>query len=156
EQMQQRRLKIVHMDGIAGRRPADLIGLTVDIAGSGSAAGHPHAEGERMMIATIFTLPQGRATELSPPNDERFIEQAAPLQVAQQSGDWLIDGAAVPSEVVLEISVLIPRSVDQADEPHTAFNHPSCEQAICRKPRVGVARLHFGSGTRSFAIDAVF
>jgi uncharacterized protein YbaA (DUF1428 family) len=52
EQMQNRRVKIVHVGRIFHDAPADLVRLADDLSAAHSAAGHPNAERKRMMIAS--------------------------------------------------------------------------------------------------------
>ena len=51
EQVQDRGVQVVDVDRVFHRRPADLVGLAVDLAALDAAAGHQHAERIRMMVA---------------------------------------------------------------------------------------------------------
>ena len=44
-------------------------------------------EGVRVMIAAIGALGRGRAAELGAEDDQRVVQQASRLQIAQQPGD---------------------------------------------------------------------
>src|SRR5712672_3276313 len=56
---------------------ANLVGGAVDDSGLDAAAGHPHGEAERMMIAAVGVLRAGRAAEFGGPDDDGFVEQTA-------------------------------------------------------------------------------
>jgi hypothetical protein len=82
ELVQNRRMKIVDVDGILGDGPAQLVGGAVRDAWLDPAASHPQAKRARMMIAADFIrqfaaaiLRQGRTTELAGENHHRRIEQ---------------------------------------------------------------------------------
>ena len=49
-----------------------------------AAAGHPDREAERMMIAAIGAFGARCAAELGGPDDERLVEQAALLEIANK------------------------------------------------------------------------
>src|SRR3712207_8006198 len=49
-------------------------------------------EAERVVVAAVGALREGRAAELAAPDDERLVEQAAALEVLEQAGDRLIYG----------------------------------------------------------------
>ena len=83
EEVQQRSLKIVDVDGVLSGVHAESVAGAVGDAGLHAAAGHPEGEGVRVMVAAsllaVFhvALQEGRAAELPAPNDERVVEQAA-------------------------------------------------------------------------------
>ena len=56
---------------------AEVIGAAVGVAAFDAAAGHPDAEAVGIVIAAVAALREGRAAELTGPDDERGIEQAA-------------------------------------------------------------------------------
>ena len=75
----------------------------MDDAALDAAAGHPDGEAERMMVAAVGAFGAGRAAELGGPHDERFVEQAALLEVVEQAGDRLVDLGAVGGVVAVQI-----------------------------------------------------
>ena len=87
ELVQNRRVQVVHVDGIFGDVPRDVVGLADDLAAFDAAASEPEAESVRVMIAagdgalagSIFTA--GRR----PKNSTLFIV-AVTLAVQQWHG----------------------------------------------------------------------
>src|SRR6185312_1651714 len=56
ELMQDSGVQIVDVDRVLDDGPADVVGLAIGEAPLKAAAGHPDAEGERMMIAAEFKV----------------------------------------------------------------------------------------------------
>ena len=84
ELIQDRRVKIVDVNGIAHDGPADLVRLAVYLPAFDPAAREQHGECVRVMIATgdvlrvaRAILAERRAAEFAAPHDERLIEQSA-------------------------------------------------------------------------------
>ena len=77
---------------------AQVVGLAVDDARLDAAAGHPHREGLRMMVAAQLAaerrvaLDHRRAAEFASPDHERFVQQAPLLEVQHQCGRALVGG----------------------------------------------------------------
>src|SRR5437588_399482 len=90
EQMQQRGMEIVDVNGVLDNAPADVIGLADDLPALDAAAGHPDAKGKGMMVPTTDALeawsifPQGGAAELRGPDDQRRVQQAALLEIFEE------------------------------------------------------------------------
>ena len=77
--MQQRGVQVMDVDRIAGDVVAEVVGLAESLATADAAAGEPHAEAARVVIAAEvgggqFALAVGRAAELAAPDDQRFIQ----------------------------------------------------------------------------------
>ena len=77
EQVQERRVQIVDVDFVLLREVAVVVGRAVRDAGLHAAAGHPHREAVRIMIAPVAALRGGRAAKFPAPKHERIVEQAA-------------------------------------------------------------------------------
>ena len=75
------------LDGVE----ADFVGRAMHDAALESAAGHPDGEAEDVMVATVRSLRTRSATELGGEDDERFVEQAATVEILQQAADRLVD-----------------------------------------------------------------
>ena len=96
------------------------------------------------MVAALAALRFGRAAELAAPEDQRRIEQAAPLQILEQRGDRLVGLRGHAEVVLLDVVVRVPLHVaraaagDQADEAHALLDQPPRQQAA---PAVVVGRL---------------
>src|SRR5690606_35887902 len=116
------------------------------------ASRHPHREGLHMMIAAKvgigLTLPvflHRRASKLTTPHHERFIEKSALFEVEQQGGHGPVNFAAFIPEAVLkrialDNTVTIPPPVEKLDKTNTLFHQLSGQQAIVGKrslPRCG-------------------
>ena len=70
---------------------AVIVGLAVGHAGLDAAAGHPHGEAARVMVAAIvlageLPLAIDGAAELAAPDHQRVVEQAALLEILDQCG----------------------------------------------------------------------
>ena len=94
--VQNRGLQIVDVHRIRDDVVAEVVGLAVRDAGLDAAAGHPHGEAARMMIAAVVVVRQlalavDGAAEFAAPDDQRVVEQAALLQILDQRGRRLID-----------------------------------------------------------------
>src|SRR5258708_38228256 len=85
---------------------AQFVGLTVDVAAFQTSARHPDREAVRMMVPAILApgpeLKARRAAELGAEDDQRFVEQAALLEVLDQTGNRQIDRRAETRVVLLE------------------------------------------------------
>ena len=113
-----------------------LVGLADDLAALDAAAGHPEAEGERMMVAAGDVAkparfsPSGVRPNSDDPDHQRRVEQAALLQVLEQRRHRLIGHAAVERQLLVEVAVMVPRGVIQVDEAHAALDQPAGQQAV--------------------------
>ena len=88
-------MQIVDMDGILDDVVAEVVRRAVGHSALDAAAGHPDGETARMMIATVIVgrqlaLAIHGAAELTAPNDQRVVQQAALLQILHQRGRRLI------------------------------------------------------------------
>ena len=94
--MQNRGMKIVHVNALVDRIPAKLIGGTIREAATHATTGEPHGESKRMMIPTVgVTLARRGAAEFTPPDHKRIFQQATRLQIGQQARDGQIGGGRV-------------------------------------------------------------
>ena len=113
-----------------------------------AAAGHPHREAVAVVVAAgaAAVFGGGLAAEFAAPDDERFIEQAALLEVFQQGGDWLVGRAGMVRVIGDEVAVGVPVVVAvsaagvELHEAHAALHEPAGEQAA----RAEVARFIAG------------
>ena len=91
EQVENGGVEIVDVDFIFDGVEAEFVGFAVLDTAFDAAAGHPHGEGIRVVVAAIAaTLDHRSATEFSAPDDESFIEQPALLEVFQKRGASLV------------------------------------------------------------------
>ena len=92
-------MQVVDVDAVLDGLEAELVGRAVDVAAAHAAAGQPHGEAVVVVVAAVDLarvgawlgqLDRRRAAELAAPDHERFVEQAALLQVGQQGADRLV------------------------------------------------------------------
>ena len=78
QQMEQRRVQIMHMDRILGNIEAEVIGFAMDVTCFQATTGHPHGKGTAVVVATVVAaLHHRRAAEFTAPEHQRVIEQSA-------------------------------------------------------------------------------
>src|SRR6056297_722020 len=85
------------------------------------------------MVTSIPLLTHRSPSELTSPDDEGLVEQAALLEVFQQAGDRLIHRLAEPRVVFLDPRVRIPLAAGSAvelDKTDASFDQPAGEQAV--------------------------
>ena len=93
-------MQVVDVDLVLDGVPAELVGRAVDDPPLHAAAGQPHREAERVVLAAVGPFGRRRAAELAAPDDERVVEQAAGFQVLEQAGDRLVGRRAVAGSSV--------------------------------------------------------
>ena len=86
------------------------------------------------MVAAGGVLRPGAAAEFAGPDDERFVEHAALLEVADQAGDRLVGGPAQRT-VRADVAVGVPGAVAAAgvanlDEADALLGKPAGEQQL--------------------------
>src|SRR5947209_8453362 len=106
---------------------AEFVGGAVDHAPFDAPACEPGREAVDVMIPAIAALSAWRAAELGGEDNDRVIEQAAPLQILQQRGDGLIDLRAISAVIGTQPAVRIPCSRPAAavldlNEAHAALD----------------------------------
>src|SRR5260370_1983950 len=105
-------VEVVDVDGIADDVVAVIVGLAVADAGLDAAAGEPHAEAAAVMVAAMIgggelALAVHGAAELSAPEDQGIVQQAALLEVLDEGGRGLIDVPALAADLPGQVAVLI-------------------------------------------------
>jgi len=143
-------LDVMHMERILDNMEAKVVGGAIRDARFDSAAGHPHREGLRMMVASR-TPPQGRvrlhhrrAAEFAAPDHQRLVEHAALFQIGDQRSARLIGGGTVFFAVALHVAVSVPTLVVNVDKPHAPLDHPSREQTSTGEGVLDwIATVHF-------------
>src|SRR5437588_12205806 len=87
EQVQDGRLKVVDVHRLVDDVEAEVVGFAIGHAAPDAAASQPDRERLRMVIAAEaaterrVALDHRRSAELAAPDDERVVEQAAPLEI---------------------------------------------------------------------------
>ena len=114
QQVQNRRVQVVDAGRLVDGLEAEVIGGAVNRAAAHAAAGHPHAEAVRVVVAAELRFAvaaefdRRRATELAAPDDQRVVEHAALLQIGEQRGDRLIDLLRETSVIRFDLCVGCP------------------------------------------------
>ena len=115
--MQNRRIQIMHMDGIASDVVTVVVRLTVRHSTANSPTRHPDRETAWMVIAAIvggaeISLAIDGPSELTTPDNQRVFEQTSLFQVADQCRTRLIDVAGLVRQLSRQIRVLVPTHVE--------------------------------------------
>jgi hypothetical protein len=93
QQVQHRRVQVVHRDDVLHGVIAELVGRAVRDAALDPAAREPEREALDVMVAAV-ALGHRRAAELAAPDHQRVLEHAALLQVQHQRRRGLVHLAA--------------------------------------------------------------
>src|SRR5438874_4987764 len=81
ETVQDGRVNVVNVGLLLDGLEAEIVGRAVTHAALDAASGQPHRETIRIVVAARLALAfaEGHSPELAAPDDERAVEQAAPL-----------------------------------------------------------------------------
>ena len=94
--MKQSCVEVVDVYWIFGYVESEVVGRSVDVAAFDAAAGEPHGEGVRVVIAAISAaLGHGGATEFAAEDDEGVFEHAALFEILDEGSAGLVDVLAV-------------------------------------------------------------
>ena len=90
-------MQVLDVEAVLDGGAAEFVGLADADAALDAAAGHPHREAVGVVVAAgaLGVLGGRLPAELAAPDDERLVEQAAPLEVLEQAGDRLVGVAGV-------------------------------------------------------------
>ena len=146
-------MEVAHGVGVLDHAVAVLVGLPVDEALLQPAAGQPQAEPVGIVVAAVGPLHERGAPELAREDDQRLVEEAAGLEVADEAGHRLVDGQRVGGVALFELRVLVPRvgglphavgaHHGELDEPHPALDEAPRHQALAPVGGGGrVGRVH--------------
>ena len=130
EQVEDRRVQIVHVHRVLDGLVAELVGLAVGDPWLDAPAGQPEGEPLVVVVAAVGVLAVRRAAELAAPDHQRLVEQPPRAQVRQQAGDRPIDGPGVPGVAGLQAAVLVPVAVRQLDEADAGLDEAPRQQAL--------------------------
>ncbi len=101
-------MNVRHIVTILTGVKTDFVRSTMHHSALQSSAGHPNAETEDMVIATIGALRSRRSAEFGGKHDNRFIQQTSALQVDQQTANRLIDGLSQTRVIAFQSAKRIP------------------------------------------------
>src|SRR6516165_3403454 len=68
--------------------------------------------------------------ELSAPQDQRIVQEAALLEVLDQGGRGLIDVLALAADLPGQVAVLVPAAVHELNEADAALDHAAGQEAV--------------------------
>src|SRR3954470_14298989 len=86
QQVQDRRVQVVDVNLVGGGVPAVVVGGAVPVARLDAAAGEPHGETVRVVVAAVVVLGGRGSAEFAAPPHQRVVEQAPGLEVVEQAG----------------------------------------------------------------------
>src|SRR5262245_49476831 len=124
--MKQGRVQVVDVDRILGDVVTVVIGVAEAHAGFDAAAGQPDGEAARVMVPAIVIRRQGslainRSAELSTPDHQGIVEQAALLEIGDEGGGSLIGIAALAADLPGQVGVLVPTTVEELNKADAAL-----------------------------------
>jgi hypothetical protein len=79
KQMQDRRMQVMHVNFFRDCVVTDFVGRAVNVASLGSATSQPDRKASWVMVSAILSLGKRRAAKLTPPPDQRIVQQTALL-----------------------------------------------------------------------------
>src|SRR5690606_34724235 len=124
------------------------------LAAFDAAAGHPHGEGLRVMVAAHASsecrarFDHGRAAEFAAPDHESLIEQPALFEVFDECGGRLIRLLTLAADSAFDIAVVVPTAVVAVHETHAALNEAPREEAVVREGGLAGFRAVHREGLR--------
>ena len=93
---------------VLGGVKSQLVGSAVHVSSLDTAARHPDGEGVGVVVSPAGSFSAGGPAELGGPDYQRFIQQAALLEVAQQPGNGFVDLPAQTVVALLQRPVGVP------------------------------------------------
>ncbi len=134
--------EIVHGDGAVFDFDAVSVGFADNLATANAATGQSHVEGLGIMVAAGVGVDGGCAAEFAHPDDERFIEHAALLEIGNQSCERFVDGFGQLGGAAEIVLVGIPPVEYDFDKGDAGFNETTGEQAAGTEVRFAIGRTH--------------
>ena len=80
-QMQHGRVKVMNFDAVFNRLVSKFIGGSVNRSRLHPTTCHPNREAERIVVATVFSLRERRASELARPYHQGFVQHPTATKV---------------------------------------------------------------------------
>ena len=142
EQLQHRRMEVADVNRILDDVVGEVVGLAVGLATPGTAAGHPHREAARMVVAAVVLArhaPLGidRPPKLTAPDNERRVEEAAALQILDEAPASLVDVLALHRQPAGDVGVGVPVVEIDLHEADAALHHaPRHQHAVGKRSRL--------------------
>ncbi len=114
-----------------------VVGRPVGEAWFYASSGHPHGEAVGVVVASVVALGGRGAPEFAAPEDEGIFEEAAGLEVGEETGDGFVDFGCVLGVALVEIAMLVPLDVGIAvgdlDETDAALQETAGHEALAAK-----------------------
>ena len=109
------------MWGIFSDVVTEVVCFPITDAGFDAAAGHPFGVAARVVIAAIgvlgeLTLAIDGTSELPAPDDKGVVEHATLFEIVDQGRAGLVNDAALASDVVRQVSMLVPLTNEDLSE----------------------------------------
>ena len=83
EQGQHGSVKVIHVHFIFDGMEAEVIRCADNLSAPDSATSHPHAEAVGMVVPSVGSLPDRRASELTTPNNQRAVKETSLVQIGK-------------------------------------------------------------------------
>ena len=142
QQMQDRGLDIMNMEGVVDGGEAELVGLAERDTRPDTGAGHPHGEQSMWWLRPIDSRispigvrpnspPQTTRVESSRPRDFEVFDQGRARLV-----DFAADAVKVFSQGLVGPAMVVPIGVIELNEPDSALDQPACQQAVVGERRL--------------------
>ena len=136
EQVQDRRVKIMHCHNILHGLVAEFIRRAVGVAAFYPGPGKPRGEAVGIVVAPARPGLEGwHPAKLGAPDHERLLEQPALFHVGQQGGHRLVEHRAVLGVLLGKHLVAVPvahslaaglvGAVEKLHEPHALLDEPT-------------------------------
>ena len=122
-------MQVVDIDDVLDGIVAEFIGRTVGRASLYAATGEEDRVARDMVVAAR-ALAHRSAAEFSTPKDQRIVEHAAFLEVADEGARGFIDVFGAHLHAVVETAVEIPGAVVELNHTHTTFGEASGHEAV--------------------------
>ena len=161
-------VEVMDVDGVFDDVVRELVGFAPDGTAFGAAAGHPHAEAARVVVAAVIIAAQAAlavdgSSKFTAPDDEGILEHAAVFEVGDEAMDRLVGVFALERHAAAAIAMVVPVVVVDLHEAHTAFDQSTGEQGgvgeaagIFRFFAVeGVGAIRLGADLREFGHAAL-
>src|SRR3989442_14913676 len=121
EQVQDRGVKIVHVNRVCSDVVGEIVGLAEGKSGLYAGAGEPDGETAWMVVAAVVVgrkcpLAIDGAAEFAAPDDESIIQEAALFEVCDERRRRLIGVAALGGDLLRKRRVLVPAAMKELHE----------------------------------------
>src|SRR5260370_41186906 len=98
-----------------------------------------------MLIAAIGALGSWHAAKLAAEENQRFLQQAAPLQVIQKGRGGPVHHDGLIDQPLVQVAVMVPSGLGDLDEAHPGFAEPAGHQALAGKASLSARPRAVGS-----------